>query len=455
MATGRQGTTKPGWFRDDRLVSKRRGWTGWWRPILAVVAPVLISTAAAVAVLIKVLAPGTAQDRLDAIRTGLAIGAGIGAMITLALALRRQQATEHDATERRLTELYVKAVDQLGSDKPAVRHGGLYALERVAQDNPAHRQTIVDVICAYLRSPYTPPRAPGTSKLGGIRAPLRPRRARSQPLSGSVSDTTPKDVKQEAHQEREVRLTAQRLLRDHLQPRIPARTWLRRFTRPAHTFWPDIDLDLTGATLIDFDLTGTAIRGARFNKAQFNGFTQLRMAQFSDRATFDSVKFNGRARFVGTQFNGGAWFGWAQFDASVLFEQAQFNGGSAFDKAQFNQEARFDAVEFSVTTRFDGVTFNGTAGFVGAKFNGIASFVGAKFNGTTVFSRAKLSNASFIGAKFSGMAEFSEAKFSGRTWFAATRFSGTVPDEVEPHLFSGKDGNSVATTGSSSPDVRR
>lgn len=65
------------------------------------------------------------------------------------------EAAKHDATERRLTDLYVKAVEQLGSDKPAVRHGGLYALERVAQNNPDQRQTIVDVVCAYLQAPYT------------------------------------------------------------------------------------------------------------------------------------------------------------------------------------------------------------------------------------------------------------------------------------------------------------
>lgn len=68
--------------------------------------------------------------------------------------------TAHDATERRITELYVKAVEQLGSDKAAVRHSGLYALERVAQDNPEHRQTVDNVLCAYLRVPYpttTPP----------------------------------------------------------------------------------------------------------------------------------------------------------------------------------------------------------------------------------------------------------------------------------------------------------
>jgi hypothetical protein len=38
--------------------------------------------------------------------------------------------TDRDATERRITELYTKAVEQLGNDKTPVRLGGLYALER-------------------------------------------------------------------------------------------------------------------------------------------------------------------------------------------------------------------------------------------------------------------------------------------------------------------------------------
>ena len=93
-------------------------------------------------------------------------GAGAGAAVGLMLAFRRQHhqeiatvLTDLDATERRITELYAKAVEQLGSDKAPVRLGGLYALERLAQDNPAHHQTIVNVICAYLRMPFsaTPP----------------------------------------------------------------------------------------------------------------------------------------------------------------------------------------------------------------------------------------------------------------------------------------------------------
>ncbi|HWO58966.1 MAG TPA: hypothetical protein VNO31_02835 [Umezawaea sp.] len=44
-----------------------------------------------------------------------------------------------DAAAWRVTELFAKSVEQLGSDKAAVRLGGLYALERLAQDNEDQR----------------------------------------------------------------------------------------------------------------------------------------------------------------------------------------------------------------------------------------------------------------------------------------------------------------------------
>ncbi|MDQ2815014.1 MAG: hypothetical protein M3Z75_24975 [Actinomycetota bacterium] len=39
---------------------------------------------------------------------------------------------------------------ELGSDKAAVRIGGLTDLERLGQNNADMRQTVVDRICAYL-----------------------------------------------------------------------------------------------------------------------------------------------------------------------------------------------------------------------------------------------------------------------------------------------------------------
>ena len=84
------------------------------------------------------------------------LGPDAGAAVGLMLALRRQHhqeiataLTDRDATERRITELYTRAVEQLGNDKAPVRLGGLYALERLAQDNPAQRQAIVNVVWSY------------------------------------------------------------------------------------------------------------------------------------------------------------------------------------------------------------------------------------------------------------------------------------------------------------------
>ena len=111
---------------------------------------------------------------------------------TLGLAEQSQKDTVKDAIERRVTELYTKAADQLGSEKAPVRLAGLYALERLAQDNPSQRQTIVNVICAYLQMPYTPPGAapvePSADRPSSERAPTgRGRNGPSRNGSGTRS----------------------------------------------------------------------------------------------------------------------------------------------------------------------------------------------------------------------------------------------------------------------------
>jgi hypothetical protein len=122
----------------------------------------------------------TAAAQLEALKVALAIGAGTAGLATVLLAARRQVHSEYtqsmvelDASERRITDLYTKAVDQLGSERPATRLGALYALQRLAASSPEQRQTIVNVICAYLRMPYVPP--------SSIRFPDEPRPPRPAP----------------------------------------------------------------------------------------------------------------------------------------------------------------------------------------------------------------------------------------------------------------------------------
>ncbi|MFI6028006.1 pentapeptide repeat-containing protein [Amycolatopsis magusensis] len=290
---------------------------------------------------------------LEAIRAVGTIVLGAGGAIGLLLAARRQQTAEQDlvekrrdlahkehiqqhneddASERRITELYAKAVEQLGSDKAPVRLGGLYALERLAQNTSSQRHTVVNVLCAYLRMPF----APGDDQ---------------------AADALP--------QERQVRIAAQRILALHL--------------RPGEGFWPDVVLDLSGATLVDFRLKHCQVRSADFTGATFDGDADLGATTFRSRGEFDRTTFTGNARFSeaafaegarfrhaqflrpvrfrGTRFQGDARFTAAHFADSVWLGQAVFRGDALFTQVRFEQDVRFDNAIFARDAKFHDATF--------------------------------------------------------------------------------------------------
>lgn len=352
-----------------------------------------------------------AAARVEAIKAGLTIGAGTGGVFALLLAVRRQWhqerstvAIELDAAEKRVTELYTKAVDQLGSDKAPIRMAGLYALERVAQDNPAHRQTVVNVLCAYLRMPY---RLPG------------------DPPGDDAADDAREEYRDRV-QEREVRLTTQRLLTEHLWPR-------RTPTNPAATFWPDMDLDLTGALLMNFNLHDCHVRRVSFRSSEFAGDATFNGAIFLDAAIFTEAQFAGDANFQWARFAFGPTFNKAQFTGDAHFEGARFAFGTGFDRdtprgdiniswARFYRDTRFRSIQFRKTRSHD-TRFHETQ-FDGAEFRAAALFCNAQF-GSARFNRVRFyDEANFTAAEFAFHAGFKEAKFAGETRCGLARFGG-------------------------------
>lgn len=225
-----------------------------------------------------------ASVQLNIIRTSFSIVVGGGGAAALLLAARRQRATEldlkqkdHDATETRVTELYGRAADQLGSDKAPVRLAGIFALERLAQSHPDHRQTIVDLICAYLRMPFEPAL----------------------------------DTEADNAQEQEVRQTAQSVLTAHLRP-----------AGDAAGYWPDIDLNLAGATLSKLTFTHCVLRSATFADAVFVGPAVFRGSEFELDADFRNARFTGLADFRRVTFGGeNSTFRGARFEGEVDFGQ--------------------------------------------------------------------------------------------------------------------------------------
>ncbi|WP_434450097.1 pentapeptide repeat-containing protein [Lentzea sp. E54] len=408
---------------------------------------------------------------LDAVKIALSVVAGGGALFALYLGVRRQRTsdrdlrarldaqahTEHDAKARRVTELYTKAADQLGSDKAAVRLAGLYALERLGQDNLDQRPTIANLWCAYLRMPYTPPSSTAPHSPSGVTRPLlrTPRRRigirRSD--SSAAAPPGPKATRAAAVQERDVRLSVQRLLAKHLRPHRDSSGQYH------HDYWPEIfELDLTEAILIDVDLSlcrlpavrmdRTAFIGdARFDgvtftdetlfaSATFAGGAEFAAATFDDGATFDGATFTGRAAFSGATFDSGTEFAEAIFAGDALFSSATFTADATFDGATFtseadffgatfNGDAMFGAVAFDNEVRFGSVTFEGGAVFRGATFSWGGWFANATFTGSAVFVNSTFdSDAVFGGATFADTASFDGANLAADTAFNGTTFAG-------------------------------
>jgi len=263
-----------------------------------------------------------AQIQLDAIRTAGTLVIGTGGAVALLLTARRQRYTEltlvhtdRDATERRITELYTKAAELLGSGQVSVRMAGLYALERLAHSTVEHRQSIVDVICVHLRMPYTPPRS--------YRSPGPARRRRARTLTDRPPHATPtyQGSRQEnAQQEQQVRLTARYILLRNLRVAAQRRQhWWHRTPPPAAPAWPGMRLTLAGALLPDFSLAECQLGNANFTGAQFTGVAYFMGAQFTGVADFAEAQFTGMAYFMGAQFTGVAYFGDAQFTSGVDF----------------------------------------------------------------------------------------------------------------------------------------
>lgn len=314
----------------------------------------------------------------DLVKLSFGVVAGAGALVALVVAYRRQRVVEDGALReatRLHTERFTTAVGQLGHDSPAVRLGGVHALAGLADDAPTRelRQTCIDVLCSYLRLPYTTE----------ADLPAGDAEARHNYLAL-----------------REVRHTVIRLIRDHLR------------LEPEHLHsWQGHDFDFTGAT---FD-------GGDFTEATFSGGT----------VSFDEAAFSGgEVAFHRTTFSGGkVSFNAAKFSGgAVVFSGATFSGSTVeFGKAMFSGSM----VYFNRLTVCDGVL-----NFYGAAFSGGAVKVKeGRFSGGTVSFHSTTfsgSTVNFHGTRFSGSAvDFTEAVFSsGTVDFRQAR--GTAPSGLVP-----------------------
>jgi uncharacterized protein YjbI with pentapeptide repeats len=245
--------------------------------------------------------PITAAERAATLQTELqatailvdTIGALllVGTLFTALSSIRQtQQSLELNraqlrvAEEGQITERFTKAIEQLGSDKLAIRLGGIYALERIAKDSPRDHWTVMEVLTAFVRANAPAPRVelweeddevPVIKPATDIQAILTVigRRSRdesrkeTQPLDLSHTDLRGIDLQQGAFQR--VIFTGARLERANLRLANLTRSDLAR-SRLNHAVLRNAVLSsarLHYAVLDHTDISGANLEGAVLNYA--------------------------------------------------------------------------------------------------------------------------------------------------------------------------------------------
>ncbi|MEV6154904.1 pentapeptide repeat-containing protein [Nonomuraea sp. NPDC052129] len=97
-----------------------------------------------------------------------------GGLVYTALTWETGQETLRTTQQEQIADRYSKALEQIGSDNVEVRIGGLFALERIAEDSPPYAATIPHVIMGFILGHDRPATAEGRWQPGAdVGAALR------------------------------------------------------------------------------------------------------------------------------------------------------------------------------------------------------------------------------------------------------------------------------------------
>jgi hypothetical protein len=261
----------------------------------------------------------------EAIKTGGLAGGSVIALYALWLNDRRRrteearqeiekdrqdlenQRAEHDRS-RVADERFARAIELLGHETDQVRVGALHALAGLAKSRDGYTQTVLDILCSYLRRPF---------------------------------DREAKDSSVEL----EVRLTAQQLISD-LLPHV------ERSDVPLY------DLNLTNASLEYFDISRRQVGRFTARSAQFHRSNSFHHTKFHGDVFLTDAENHGRLHAHHVVFLAKAWFSCFEshgfvdlratdFRGESKFAGGRYGGGLSLADAKFHRPAEVGGLEVS------------------------------------------------------------------------------------------------------------
>ncbi|GAA4853993.1 pentapeptide repeat-containing protein [Saccharopolyspora rosea] len=231
--------------------------------------------------------------------------------------------------ERAADERFARAVELLGHETDQVRVGALHALAGLARSHREYTQTVLDVLCSYLRRPFDHPK-------------------------WTLPEDLPDDAEQwsrispELERERHARQAAQRLVRDLLPTTSEAD--------------PEVyDLDLTRAWLERFDLSDRVVGRVAAYRCRFRHTTNLNRAVFRGPVHFRDSVFLARIRAEDTAFGGKLELRGISAYGPCGFERARFDGAVDLKRAVLRERVYFREARFGAPVDLRHARFPGGA----------------------------------------------------------------------------------------------
>ena len=291
-------------------------------------------------------------------------------------------------------EQFLKAVELLDSAHSYTRLGAVHALVGLADEYLANEslsaeekhtegQRIVDVLCAYIRSPF---------ELAFRYDEL----SQNKPSQHGVYGDNHQDfymhraellaeakVRQQALQEIHRRL--------HHFPQGDRRNYVEgswsgfEYDFSNSVFFYPVDMkDSWYQNSVDF--SGCTY----YASAEFSGSTYERSAYFCDSTYYDWVFFNnstycGEAQWSGSTYHDSVRFNWSVYYGEVSFHDSVYGGSVFFDQSLYYDEVLFYSSTYRGEAGFDGSLYRGSVFVNDSVFEDEVSLYGSIFCGALNF----------------------------------------------------------------------
>lgn len=234
---------------------------------------------------------------------------------------------------------YTKAVEQLASEKVAVRLGGIYTLvslvdewiadKTLAPENQQKEgQVIINSLCSYIRSPFP------LAIDGNIMA-----------YDGINYDMPPEDYEGDYRGD-QARLIDEQDTRISIFKEISSRINDEILNKSNQKHWNNFSYNFS-RSVIFYPLRNLSFSKADFSFAIFIGDTSFTSSQFLRRISFAGGRFNDEITFDNTYFNNGADFSYTTFEAGADFVNSKSTGCVSFESSRIFYDIDFSNSKFS------------------------------------------------------------------------------------------------------------